>query len=83
MAMVHTAAALPAILAAAEGRFGGLAVLPVHPRAGEPAIRVVVTGRKASRAPLTLLPPLVLHDEVGAFTPRAAAILRNGAAITD
>jgi tRNA1(Val) A37 N6-methylase TrmN6 len=80
--MIHKADALAAILAAFDGRFGAIRVLPIHPRADAPAIRVIVACRKGSRAPLTLLPGLVLHADGHAFTPQAARILREGAALT-
>jgi tRNA1(Val) A37 N6-methylase TrmN6 len=32
---------------------------------------------KGSRAPPALLPPLVLHDASGAYTPRAEAVHRG------
>jgi tRNA1(Val) A37 N6-methylase TrmN6 len=80
--MIHKADALPRILAAMDARFGSLTVVPVCPRAGAAAIRVIVRGVKGSRAPLTLLPGFVLHGDGHAFTPEAAAILRDGAALT-
>ncbi len=76
--MIHKAEALPEVLAAFEGRFGDLAVTPIQPREDAAAIRVLVQGRKASRAPLRLLPAFVLHDASGAFTAAATAILRHG-----
>lgn len=79
LAMIHRPDALPDILAACEGRFGALAVLPVHPRAAEPAVRILVGGVKGSRAPLRLLPGLVLHGSDGRFTPEAEAIHRGEA----
>jgi tRNA1(Val) A37 N6-methylase TrmN6 len=82
MAMIHKAEALPRILAAFEGRFGALAVLPIQARQGEDAIRVLVQGIKGSRAPMTLKPALVLHDEAQGFTPSVEAILRQGAGLS-
>jgi tRNA1(Val) A37 N6-methylase TrmN6 len=79
--VIHKAEALSRLLAAFDGRFGGLHVLPLYPRAGAAAHRILVQGRKGSRAPLTLLAGLVLHDDEGAFTPQAQAILRGGAAL--
>jgi tRNA1(Val) A37 N6-methylase TrmN6 len=59
---------------------GSLQVRPVHPYADEPAKRVIVRTRKEGRAPLVLLPPLVLHDRSGAkHTPETEAILRGEA----
>ena len=54
--MIHRPDALPAIHAALAGRLGDVAVRPIHPRAGEDAIRVLVTGIKGSRAPPRLQP---------------------------
>ncbi|WP_091944192.1 tRNA1(Val) (adenine(37)-N6)-methyltransferase [Methylorubrum salsuginis] len=72
--LIHRADALPACLDALKGRFGDCAVRPVHARADRPAIRVLIAGRKGSRAPFRLLPPLVLQEADGRFTPEAAAL---------
>lgn len=80
--MIHKADALPRILQAFENRFGGLSIIPVYPRAGAPAIRVIVDGIKGSRAPLTIKPGLILHGDGNAFLPEVDAILRHGAALT-
>jgi tRNA1(Val) A37 N6-methylase TrmN6 len=77
--VIHKAEALAALLAALDGRFGALKVLPLHPRQGAPAQRVIVAGIKGSRAPLQLMPGFVLHEDGNAFTPAAQAILRAGA----
>ena len=71
------------VLAALAPAFGGLTVTPVYPAPGKPAIRILVTATKASRAPLTLLPPLVLADASGRPTAEADAILRDGAPLRD
>jgi FkbM family methyltransferase len=77
--MIHKADALAALLDALKDRFGALSITPIHPYAGNPAIRVLVSGIKGSRAPLTLHPPIILHDPGGAFTPYVGRILRQGA----
>lgn len=81
--LVHTGSALPDILAAMSGRFGGVVVKPVLARAGEDAIRVLVAGTKGSRAPFRISAPFVVHDAGRArgFTAEAEAILRDGAAL--
>jgi tRNA1(Val) A37 N6-methylase TrmN6 len=73
-AMIHRADALEKVLAASAGRFGALEIRPVHSRAGAPAIRILVRARKGSRAPVQILPGLVIHGADGAFTSQAAAI---------
>ncbi|MEQ1697632.1 MAG: methyltransferase [Hyphomicrobiaceae bacterium] len=77
--MVHKADALALVLAAFGKRFGDVRVLPLHPRAGEPASRVIVQGIKGSRAPMALLQGRVLHGEGNGFTAGAQMILREGA----
>lgn len=76
--VIHTAEALPQLIAAFEGRFGGLRLIPLHPKAGAPAIRVILSGMKGSRAPFALLPGIMLHEEDGTPTQAAKAILRRG-----
>ncbi|WP_238313654.1 tRNA1(Val) (adenine(37)-N6)-methyltransferase [Methylobacterium organophilum] len=77
LGLIHRADALPACLDALRNRFGDLALRPVHARAGDPAIRILLTGRKGSRAPFRLLPALVLQDAEGRFTPQAEALHRG------
>lgn len=79
--VIHRAEALGALLEGLDGRFGALRVLPLHPRAGVDAHRVIVQGRKGSRAPLKLLQGLVLHGAGNAFAPAIEAVLREGAAL--
>ena len=76
-AMIHRPDALSAIFDAAENRLGAVALLPVHPRVGAPARRLLVSGVKGSRAPLRIAPGLVLHGPDGALTPEADAIHRG------
>ena len=63
-------------LKAFEPRFGGSRVLPVASRPGAEAGRILLRGKKGSRAALKLLSPLVLHGPDGnAFAPEIAEIL--------
>jgi len=81
MTMIHRPEVLPNLLSLLDRRFGALKVLPLHPRAGDPAVRVLVQGRKGSRAPLTLLSGLVLHNQDNSFRPEISDILRHGAGL--
>jgi tRNA1(Val) A37 N6-methylase TrmN6 len=82
LTLIHRAAKAPEILAALAGRLGGIEMIPVHPRAGEAAKRVLVRARKGSRAPFRLLPGWVLHDVSGAkYTLETEALLRGEALI--
>ena len=81
LTLIWRADGLAEVLAALDGGFGDVAVLPVHGRAGQPAIRVLVRARKGSRAPLALLPGLMLNDEDGKPTAEAEAVLRGAQAL--
>lgn len=75
---VYPAAALGRLLAAFEARFGAITVLPLLPREGEPASRLLIRAIKGSRAPLTLLASRALHESTGrAFKPAFEAIFRG------
>lgn len=78
MGIVHKADALDEILFACRRRFGGLNVVPVHPRAEAMANRVIVSGTRGSRAPMKILPGVILHGEDGRFLPAIDAVLRQG-----
>ena len=75
--MIHRPDMLPLLLEAMQGRFGALHIRPVHGKAGRPATRILLSGVKGSRAPLTLLEPLVLHETEGRRTPADEAIARG------
>ncbi|MBE7249677.1 MAG: methyltransferase [Actinomycetospora chiangmaiensis] len=78
LGLIHRADALPAALDALKGRYGGLAIRPVHARGDTPAIRVLIAAIRGSRAAPRLLPGLVLHEPDGGFTSEAEALHRGG-----
>ncbi|WP_170979124.1 tRNA1(Val) (adenine(37)-N6)-methyltransferase [Roseomonas sp. HF4] len=81
--LVLPAARFDAGIAALRGAgCGSVALLPLAPRAGRAAKRVLVMARRGGRGPARLLPPFVLHHADGGFTPEAEAVLRDAAAIT-
>ncbi len=59
----------------------GVNILPLWPRAGMAAKRVILQARKGSRAPVGLLAGLALHEADGRYTAAAEAILRDGASL--
>ena len=77
LGLVHRADALLLCLDALRNRYGGVAIRPVHARADRPAIRILVSATKGSRAALGLRPPLVLQEADGAFTAEAEALHRG------
>lgn len=80
--VIHRADRLADLLALLGETAGSFAVRGVHPHADEPAKRVLVQAIKTGKAPLRLLPPLVLHDRSDAkHTAEAEAILRGEAGL--
>jgi tRNA1(Val) A37 N6-methylase TrmN6 len=81
LTLIHRPDCLGELLELLGGRFGDIAVFPLFPRIGQPAARIIVQAKKGSRAGLSLLPGLVLHDEDGCYTEVAEAVLRGGEAL--
>ncbi|MFL9827289.1 tRNA1(Val) (adenine(37)-N6)-methyltransferase [Rhodoplanes sp. SY1] len=81
LSLIWPAAGLGAVLARLSDGFGGIGLVPVHGKDGQPAIRVLVRATKGGRAPLALLPGLVLADAAGRPTAAAEAVLRHGTAL--
>jgi len=79
LTLIWRADGLDGVLAALAKGFGAIAILPIHPKTDAPAIRVLVRAVKASRAPLSLLPGLILADAAGKPSAAAEAVLREGA----
>jgi tRNA1(Val) A37 N6-methylase TrmN6 len=79
LTLIWRADGLDGVLAALSDDFGAFTLLPIHPKPGAPAIRVLVRAVKASRAPLSLLPGFFLADAAGKPAAQAEAVLRDGA----
>jgi tRNA1(Val) A37 N6-methylase TrmN6 len=78
--LIHRADRLGDILGLLAAKAGSVQVRPVQPFADAPAKRVLVRAVKTGKAPLRLLPPLVLHAGER-HTDEAEAILRGRAAL--
>jgi tRNA1(Val) A37 N6-methylase TrmN6 len=69
------------MLRALSPAYGAVTILPVHPNARKPAIRVIIRAIKGSRAPMSILPGLVLNED-GAASASAERVLRGGRALS-
>jgi tRNA1(Val) A37 N6-methylase TrmN6 len=81
LSVIHRPDCLGELLPLLEGRFGNIAVFPLFPKRGEAATRIIVQAEKGSRAGLSLLPGIVLHEADGSYTAEAKAVLRGGEAL--
>ncbi|MFN7223846.1 MAG: tRNA1(Val) (adenine(37)-N6)-methyltransferase [Paracoccaceae bacterium] len=65
-------------------KMGSIVVLPLAPREGRAAVRIIVQARKGGRAAFRLLAPFVIHagdahdGDREHYTPEASAVLRGG-----
>lgn len=88
LVLIQRADRLSQALAAMDGPAGDLAVLPVAPRVGRAAGRVIVAGRKGARGPMQLLAPFILHadpahqGDAEDLSGQAQIVLRQGGAIS-
>jgi tRNA1(Val) A37 N6-methylase TrmN6 len=74
--LIHRADRLADLLALLGAKAGSFRIRPVAPFADQPAKRVIVRAIKTGKAPLILLPPLVLHEAGGGNSAAAEGILR-------
>lgn len=82
LVIIHRADRLSDILAALHiYKCGDIRILPVFPKIGVPARRVIIDAGKDRRSPDTLLPGLILHEESGAYTAAAENTLRHAHAL--
>jgi len=80
--IIHRADRLGDLLSLLGDKAGSFRIRPIHPFADAPAKRVLLRAVKTGKAPLILLPPLVLHErDGGKHSVAAEAILRGKAVL--
>ena len=80
--LIHRADRLADILGLLAPKAGSFRIRPIQPFEGSPAKRVLVRAVKTGKAPLALLPALVLHErDGGKHAPATEAILRGDAGL--
>jgi tRNA1(Val) A37 N6-methylase TrmN6 len=80
--VIHRADRLGDLLALLADKTGSIQIRPIHAFADAPAKRILVRAVKTGKAPLRLLPPLVLHERGGdKHRAEVEAILRGEAAL--
>jgi len=80
--VLHRAGELARLIAPLDRWGGEITVLPIHPRPGQPANRVLVRMRKGlRRGDVRLLPGLLVHSKAqgGGLSPAMQAVKRGGA----
>ena len=82
LGFIHRADALAEVISVVSDGFGGVRIWPVYPSENVAASRILVAARRRSRAPLAIMPGIVLHQADGSWTERADDILRGKAELT-
>lgn len=79
--IIHRADHTDKIIQSFGKKFGAIEIIPLWPRAGETAKRVIIRALKNRKTPAKIHAGLVLHNIDGSYTGQADQILRGGAAI--
>jgi len=78
LTVIYRADGSDELLGSLAPAFGAAAILPVRPKPGAAAIRILLRAVKGGRAPLIVLPELVLNRDDGRPSAEAEAVLREG-----
>jgi len=81
LTIIYPAHGTDKIIHAMGKKFGSVEIIPLWPRMGVEAKRVIIRAIKDRQTPARILPGVVLHEESGAYTEAADRILRDGDAI--
>lgn len=86
LTVIHDASYTDALIRAfysihGRRRFGALDIIPLYPKSGETAKRVIVRGWKHRKSPSKLSAGLIIHQADGAYTKEADDILRHAASL--
>lgn len=87
LTLICGADGLPEVLSAMGQKLGSAAVLPLAPREGRSALRIILQAKKGGRAAFRLLAPFVIHrgpvhdGDRESYTDEANAVLREGASL--
>ena len=77
LTLIHRADQIDKIIQGLGKRFGAVEIIPLYPKAGQPAKRVIVRAVKHRKTPATLHAGLTLHQDNGAYTDAAERVLRS------
>jgi tRNA1(Val) A37 N6-methylase TrmN6 len=75
--IIHRADHSDKIIQGLAPRFGAVEIIPLWPRKGEAAKRVIIRALKGRKTSATLHAGIILHETDGSYTPEADTILRG------
>lgn len=77
LTIIHRADMTDKIIQSFGKRFGAVEIIPLWPKAGQEAKRVIIRAVKDRRSPARLHSGIILHDDAGNYTKEADAVLRD------
>ena len=83
LTMIHRADAVDRIIRAMGKSFGQIEIIPLWPKQGVDAKRVIVRAVKDRKTPAVIRAGLVLHREDGSYTDAAQAVFRGAKGLFD
>ncbi len=87
LTVIQNAERLVDLLSVCDSRMGDVTLMPISPRVGRNAERIILRAKKGAGGAPQLLPPLVMHkgqhhrDGAGQYTDDVEEVLRNGKAL--
>lgn len=81
LTMIHRADNIDKIILGLGKRFGAVEIIPLWPKGGVPAKRVILRAIKHRKSPAHIHAGLVLHDAKGEYTEAVQKILRDAEAL--
>lgn len=81
LTIIHRAEQTDKIIQGLGKRFGAIEIIPLWPKSGQSAKRVIIRALKDRRSPAQIHPGLTLHEISGEYTTETENILRGGAAL--
>ena len=75
--IIHRADYLADILSCLNGRFGAAQIIPLYPKEGESAKRIIIKATKGSNTRPAISSGIVIHESDGKYTKKALSILKD------
>lgn len=81
LTIIYPAHGTDKIIHAMGKKFGAVEIIPLWPKLGVEAKRVIIRAIKDRQTPARILPGIIIHENSGEYTQAADKILREGAAL--
>jgi tRNA1(Val) A37 N6-methylase TrmN6 len=75
--LIHCASRIHDILHAMHGKVGAIEIIPLFPKSGSDAKRVIVKGRKGNKSKAKITSGLILHKDNGKYSEIVEKILKG------